>query len=100
MRWHNADGVSAEARAVIERHGLDMGRVLEWADYYEKKCGHDFNLAPLKDFKNAPVGLQLSKMTYMSPAFGRFRDAFNSALTRLTMARPMPSWTGCFGTVP
>ena len=45
-RWrrHDVDGISDDARAVIERHGLDRGKILDAARRYEAKKGADFNL--------------------------------------------------------
>lgn len=80
MRQYDADGVSAEARAVIARHGLDMGRVLEWAHWYAEKRGPDFNLAPLKDFGGSPLGKTLTKISAEMRPFGLVQERFNSAL--------------------
>lgn len=80
MRQHDADGVSREASAVIGRHGLDRTRVLGWADHYGAERGTDFNLAPADDFEYAPLGINLARMAYKTPAFGPFRKGFDYAL--------------------
>ena len=84
-RWrrHDADGISDDARAVIERHGLDRGRILDAARRYEAKKGADFNRAPARDFKGAPLGQNMVRAAYLSPAFGKFRDKFDIALESL-----------------
>ena len=84
-RWrrHDADGISDDARAVIERHGLDRGRILDAARRYEPKKGSDFNRAPVRDFEGAPLGLNMVSAAYSSRAFGKFRDKFGIALRSL-----------------
>ncbi len=71
LRWrrHDADGISDDARAVIDRHGLDASRVLEIADGYAPEEGTDFNLAPARDTKHALVGRNLACAMYAEPAF-------------------------------
>ena len=85
-RRHDADGISDDARAVIGRHGLDMGRILDAARHYEAKKGADFNLAPARDFEGAPLGRNMVRAAYSSPAFGRLRDRFDIALGSLDYA--------------
>lgn len=79
-RRHDADGISDDAYAVIGRHGLDMGRILDAARRYEAKKGTDFNLAPTRDFEGVPLGRNMVRAAYSSPAFGRLRDRFDIAL--------------------
>ena len=77
MRPHDADGISPEAHAVISGHGLSMGAVLGWADYYAAKEGVDFNRAPAQDFEAAPLGRNLVvKMGIRSPVLDVFRSEF------------------------
>ena len=82
-RRHDADGISDDARAVIERHGLDRGRILDTARRYEAKKGADFNLAPARDFEGAPLGRNMIRAAYSNRAFGAFRDRFDIALGSL-----------------
>lgn len=80
MRLHDANGVSTESHDVIDLHGLDVRKVLGWANHYVETRGSDFNRAPLEDFKDAPLGKPLAKMAEAMPAFGEFREEFRNAL--------------------
>ena len=82
-RWHNAKGISDDARAVIKRHGLDTDRILKIAGCYGAKRDDDFNRAPAQDFKDALVGDNLANMAYPVPAFDAFHDRFRGALDSL-----------------
>ena len=86
MRWHDADGISADARAVIGRHGLDRGRILDIAGRYAAQKGVDFNEAPAQDFEGAPLGGNLASMVHPNPAFDAFRVQFDAALESLDYA--------------
>ena len=83
QRRHDADGISDDARAVIARHGLDAGRILEIAGRYAAEDGADFNLAPARDFEGALVGRNLASAVYEEPVFDRFRGRFDAALDSL-----------------
>ena len=83
LRRHDADGISDDARAVIARHGLDAGRILEIAGRYAAEEGADFNLAPARDFEGALVGRNLASAVYEEPVFDRFRGRFDAALDSL-----------------
>ena len=83
MRPHNDDGISPVADAIIRQHGLDRGNVLWWADHYKTQGEADFNAAPAKDFKRAPVGYNLAMLADRSPLFGQFRVRFSEALASL-----------------
>ena len=95
LRRCDADGLSPEARAVIARHGLDRGRVMEEADRYEAKEGTDFNRAPVRDFWGAPLGHNLAKMMYSEPSFDPFRDRFAEALDSLDYGTSDDIMAGC-----
>lgn len=85
-RWHDADGISAGARAVIGRHGLDRGKILDVAKRYAARKGVDFNEGPARDFEGAPLGDSLASMVYSKPAFDAFRGRFDAALESLDYA--------------
>ena len=80
MRSHDDDGISPAANIIIRRHGLSRDDVLGWADHYKAKKGVDFNLAPVSDFDDVPLGLNLVRPAKKSPLFAPFRDGFNKAL--------------------
>ena len=83
LRRHDADGISDDARAVIDRHGLDVGGILELAGRYKAEKGADFNQAPARDFVGALVGRNLANALYAAPAFDGFRGRFDAALESL-----------------
>lgn len=78
-RRHDADGISPEACAVIDRHGLSRDRILDIVKAYEAKKAGDFNRAPADDFRDAPLGENLVNTAYPNPPFGAFRSRFHSA---------------------
>ena len=81
-RQHDGDGISQEARRIIDEHGLSMSKVLGFADHYALKEGTDFNMAPTRDFMDAPLGLVLSNTITGHPSFapnlGKFAGALSS----------------------
>ena len=83
LRRHDADGISDNARAIIDRHGLDAGGILEIAGGYKAEKGADFNQAPARDFVGALVGDSLASMLYAAPAFDELRGRFRSAIESL-----------------
>ena len=85
VRWrhHDDHGISADAHAVIRRHGLDMDKVLDIAGRYEAEENADFNRAPYLDFEDAPLGSNLVDLAYEEPGFGPLRGRFASALGSL-----------------
>ncbi len=68
-RRHDADGISGDERAVIDRHGLDAGSILGLPAAAGLRRGADFNLAPVRDFEGALVGRNLACAMYAEPAF-------------------------------
>ena len=85
IRWrhHDDDGISADACAVIRRHGLDRDKVLDIAGRYKVVANADFNSAPYLDFENAPLGSNLVKLADREPGFDPLRDKFANALDSL-----------------
>ena len=79
-RRHDGDGLSQEALRLIKLHGLRRSKVLECADHYALEEGIDFNHAPTRDFKDAPLGQVLANTMGAEPAFGPYLDKFNDAL--------------------
>ena len=81
-RQHDGDGISQEARRIINEHGLSMSKVLGFADHYALKEGTDFNMAPTRDFEGAPLGRFLTKALNAEPSFapnsGKFAGALSS----------------------
>ena len=82
-RRHDADGVSTEASAIIDRHGLDRGKILDIAKGYGYKEGVDFNEAPARDFEGAPLGDNLLAALESVSTFDAFRHQFISAIDSL-----------------
>ena len=95
MRYHDADGVSREACAVISRHGLDRRRVLDWADRHGAEKSIDFNLTPTNEFRDAPPGGRPAEMAYRMPAFGPLRERFDRALRTLDCGTSDGIMDGC-----
>ena len=85
IRWrhHDDDGISADACAVMRRHGLDRDKVLDIAGGYEVEENADFNNAPRMDFKDAPLGSNLVNLAGQEPGFDPLRDKFANALGSL-----------------
>ena len=82
-RKHDADGISTEATAIIDRHGLDRGKILDIAKEYGPKKGVDFNEAPTRDFEAAPLGDNLLKALQLVSPFDAFRHRFVSSIDSL-----------------
>lgn len=82
-RHHDAEGISPEAYAVINQHGLCKKNILSAANTYEGNKGGDFNEAPAYDFESAPLGSNLTKMVDKEPAFDPYQDKFREALNSL-----------------
>ena len=80
MRLHDSDGISQEANRIINEHGLSRSKVLEFAEHYGLRKGIDFNVAPARDFKGAPIGLVLSNTITKHPAFAPYLGKFTNAL--------------------
>ena len=85
-RLHSADGISPDARAVIGRHGLDRGRILDIAGRYAAQKGVDFNEAPAQDFEGGAARGQPRGTVHSNPAFDAFRVQFDAALESLDYA--------------
>ena len=82
-RRHDADGISTEAGAIIDRHGLDRGKILDIAKGYGPKKGVDFNEAPARDFEGAPLGDSLLAALESVSTFDAFRHRLISAIDSL-----------------
>lgn len=82
-RRHGADGISHEACAVINRHGLDKDGILDIAEGYVAKKRGGFNKAPANDFRGAPLGENLINAAYTDPSFGALRGRLHKALESL-----------------
>ena len=85
-RLHDGDGISQEAHRIINEHGLSRSKVLEFADHYALKEGTDFNMAPTRDFKDAPLGLVLANTITKHPSFIPYSSKFTSALNSFDYA--------------
>lgn len=88
-RRHDADGISREACAVINRHGLDKDGIPDIAEGYVAKKRGGFNKAPANDFRGAPLGENLINAVHTDPLLARSVAGFTKPWNRSAMACPI-----------